>query len=90
MADGTSTEQRPRVEISLVCCTQVIQNEIAQGLTQRQIATTYAMALVSDARGADTPDWPTINRAILAKWKMSGLERIKKRAWDIASGKVKP
>jgi len=90
MADGTGIEQQPRVEISLVCCTQVIQNEIAQGLTQKQIATTYAMTLVSAARGADNPDWAAINGAILAKWKMSGLERIKKRAWDIASGKVKP
>lgn len=27
------------------------------------------------------PDWPCINRAILERWSMSGLEWIKRRAW---------
>lgn len=76
--------------MNLVCCTDVIVNEVSQGLTQKQIALTYAMAIKSASQRADSPDWAKINGAILSKWKMSGLERIKKRAFDIASGKVQP
>ena len=76
--------------INLVCCTDTICDEVKAGATQKSIACTYAMAIKSQAEGADQPDWPTINRAILAKWKMSGLERIKKRAFDILAGRVEP
>lgn len=76
--------------VNLICCTQTICDEVARGLKQNDIAVTYAMALKSSADGADKPDWAKINGAILARWSMSGLERIKKRAWDICAGKVKP
>ena len=75
--------------INLVCCTQVICNEVSLGCTQKDIALSYAMAIKSQAEGADLPDWKTINGAILSKWKMSGLERIKARAFDLLSGKIK-
>lgn len=79
------------VTINLVCCTQVILQDIAtKQATQKDVALTYAMALKSAAEGADAPDWRTINEAILARWSMSGLERIKKRAWDILEGRVNP
>lgn len=75
--------------INLVGCTDVIMQEVAcKESTQKDIALTYAMAIKSQADGADTPDWPAINRAVLSRWKMSGLERIKKRAFDLLSGKV--
>ena len=77
-------------QINLVGCTDVICNEVAQGLTQNAIALTYAMAIKSAAQKADVPDWAKINTAILSRWKMSGLERIKKRAYDILLGKVAP
>jgi len=76
------------IQINLVCCTQVICNEVEMGVTQTDIAITYAMAIKSQMQGADKPDWKAINTAILSKWKMSGLERIKKRAYDILNGKV--
>jgi len=76
------------IQINLVCCTQVICNEVEMGVTQMDIAITYAMAIKSQMQGADKPDWKAINTAILSKWKMSGLERIKKRACDILSSKV--
>lgn len=76
------------VSINLVCCTDVILNEIARGVVQKDIALTYAMAIKSDAEGADKPDWPIINRAIIKRWGMSGLERVKKRAFDLLAGKV--
>ena len=71
------------IRINLVCCTSTIVREVAdKAMKQRDVALTYAMALKSSAQGADKPDWETINKAILARWSMSGLERIKKLAWD--------
>lgn len=78
------------MQINLVCCTQVIENDIKQGCTKNGLALTYAMAIKSEAQGADKPDWRAINTAILSKYKMSGLEWIKKRAFDILAGKVQP
>jgi hypothetical protein len=73
--------------INMVGCTDAIVQEAGcKEATQKDIAMTYAMAIKSQAQGADTPDWPTINRAILSRWKMSGLERIKKRAVDLLRG----
>lgn len=72
--------------MNLVGSTDVIVNEIEQGLTQGCIAQTYAMAIISGSRGVDEPDWATINRAIIARWSMSGLERIKAKAWKLARG----
>lgn len=79
------------LQINLVCCTRVLLQDVStKQATQKDVALTYAMAIKSEAQGADKPDWLTINTAILSRWKMSGLERIKKRAFDILSGKVKP
>lgn len=54
-----------------------IENEIAQGCNQRQIAQTYALGLKSSW----PTDWAKVNAMILAKWP-KGLERIKKMAWS--------
>lgn len=54
----------------------VIENEIAKGLNQRQIAQTYALAL----RSSWPTDWGKVNRMIIERWSESGLERIKKMA----------
>jgi hypothetical protein len=53
----------------------VIENEIAQGCSQRQIAQTYALAL----RSRWPTDWSHVNAAIVKRWP-KGLERIKKLA----------
>lgn len=77
--------------INLVCCTDVILQDLgAAQATQKEVALTYAMALKSQMQRADMPDWPTINKAIIARWNMKALERIKKRAYDILTGKVDP
>jgi hypothetical protein len=48
--------------INLVCCTQVICNEVSHKEVRRKdVALTYAMALKSWAQKADVPDWKTIN-----------------------------
>lgn len=77
-------------QINLICCTDVILNEIARGVTQKDIALTYAMAMKSEAQEADKPDWSMINRAILKRWSFSGLERVKERAHGIVEGRVQP
>lgn len=87
----TQTYLDDGAQINLVCCTQVILQDLgAKECTQKDLALTYAMAIKSEAQHADKPDWPTINKAIIGRWSMSGLERIKKRAFDILSGKINP
>jgi hypothetical protein len=54
-----------------------IENEIAQGLNQHQIAMTYALALQSSWK----TNWSRVNTAITNRWP-KGLERIKKMAWS--------
>ncbi len=78
------------VQINLVCCTQVICNEVARGVTQKDIALSYAMAMKSEIEGADKPDWPTINGAIVDRWKIRGLKLIKNRAHNILAGRIDP
>jgi hypothetical protein len=75
------------IQINLVCCTQVLLQDIfCKEATQKDVALTYAMALKSEAQGADKPDWGQVNRAILARWSTAGLKRIKKLAWNQVSG----
>ena len=56
----------------------VIIQEIEAGLPQKTIAKTYALAL----RSQEKTDWKAANEAIIERWSISGLERIKKMAWD--------
>lgn len=46
--------------------------------TQSDIADHYARALESSGRFP----WTEINQSIIARWSVSGLERIKKMAWE--------
>jgi len=84
------SDAQPHYRINLVRCTDTVLNELKNGCTRKSLSLTYAMAMRSAAQGDDKPDWPKINKAILAKYSMSGLEFIKKRAWGILSGKVQP
>lgn len=70
------------MEMNLVCCTQVLLQDIGtKRATQKDVALIYALAIKSESAGADRPDWKQINEAILARWSMSGLKRIKDLAW---------
>jgi len=62
----------------IACVEMVIENEIKQGLTQKQIAQTYAMAI----RSSWPTDWAKVNAMIVERWSNAGLERIKKMAWS--------
>lgn len=33
-------------------------------------------------------DWPTVNRTIIERWSMKGLQRIKKLAWKLAEASL--
>ena len=63
--------------MEIACVESMIENEIKQGLNQRQIAQTYRLALQSSW----PTDWAKVNAMILAKWP-KGLTRIKEMAWS--------
>ena len=75
------------MRIELCCCTQVLIAEALNPvITQKSIALTYALAINS----SETKDWKAINDAIIKRWSVSGLERIKKMAWKrIEGGKLR-
>lgn len=62
--------------IEIACVESVIENEIAMGLNQTQIAQTYALAL----RSSWPTDWARVNKAIMDRWSFAGLNRIKNMA----------
>jgi len=64
--------------MEIACVESVIENEIAMGLTQKQIAQTYALGL----RSSWPTDWKRVNEAIIKRWSFSGLNRIKNMAWS--------
>lgn len=77
--------------INLLCCTQVILDELTwKQTTRKSVGLTYAMAMKSEAQGADKPDWKTINEAIIARWGVKGLNAVKTRAWRLFEGKEQP
>lgn len=62
----------------IACVELVIENEIKQGCTQKQIAQTYALAI----RSSWPTDWAKVNAMIIERWSQKGLNRIKKMAWS--------
>jgi hexokinase len=67
-----------------MCVESVIENDIAQGLTQKGIAETYAMGMVSSW----PTDWARVNQAIIKRWP-KGLNRVKKMAHKIMHERMK-
>jgi hypothetical protein len=66
------------ITVELMDVEGVIENEIAQGCTQKSVALTYAWGL----RKSERVDWKRVNAAIVAKWPR-GLQRVKTLAWRI-------
>ena len=56
----------------------VIEREIEMGATQREVAKSYALGLLSTW----PTDWERVNARIIARWSKSGLLRIKNLAWS--------
>jgi hypothetical protein len=72
---------------TLAACTRTILDEIAMGLRTKDVALTYAMAILAEAREADAPNWTSINAAIRRRWGDRGLARVKKAAWKLIEAK---
>ena len=67
------------MRIELANCTQTLLDEIAdKDFKQKSIAKTYALAL----RSSEGFDSRAVNRAIIERWSVAGLERILKWAWS--------
>ncbi len=64
--------------VELMDCTRVLLEEIKRGAVQRDVAVTYSLAL----RSSYETDWGQVNRAIIARWSVSGFVRIKEAAWS--------
>ena len=70
--------------IEMVDPQRVILEEIAnKKFTRNSVALTYAFCL----RQREEVDFGIVNRAILERWSRSGLEYIKKKAWNLVEGK---
>ncbi len=77
--------------INMIGCTDTIIEELTwEHSTRKSVGLSYALAMKSEAQGADTPDWKTINAAIRERWGLRGLERVKQRAWRLCEGKENP
>lgn len=57
---------------------QLLAEIASPAMKQRDIISTYGLAL----RTVDLVDWPKVNRAIVTRWSLSGLARIKASAWQ--------
>lgn len=68
----------------LAQCERVLLEEIASAeFKRRDVALTYRLAMFS----GETVDWTRVNRAIVMRWSPSGLQYIKRLAWNTrASG----
>ena len=64
------------LELTIPTKTLLVEISLPE-MKQPDIALTYALALRSSAH----VDWSAVNRAIIERWSVSGLERIKKLAW---------
>jgi threonine synthase len=69
-------------QFELTNVSQTILAEIAdQKFKQRHVATTYALAIKSP----EPIRWEEINQAIINRWSVAGLERIKTMAWALTA-----
>jgi hypothetical protein len=66
--------------------TQLLLDEIDRdGSTRDSIAAMYADGIASQQQRveADFVDWPTVNAALLRRYRPSGLNYIKARGWTL-------
>ena len=68
-----------------VTAIDVLRHEIQHG-TQRSVGVIYGLCLPVFREGELCKE---INRAIISRWSMSGLERVKKIAFDVYEGLTK-
>lgn len=57
----------------------VIMYEVAdKSMTQKDVAQSYSLAMDS----GESIDWAKVNAAIVTRWSVSGLNRVKNMAWS--------
>lgn len=62
--------------VELADCEDTLLREIAdKGCFQKSVAMTYRLTMESSDRSR--VDWGKVNRAIIKRWSISGLNRIK-------------
>jgi hypothetical protein len=65
--------------VELFNCTETLLREIGiKEIKQKDVACTYVLALKS----SDPTNWKLVNEAIINRWSLSGLKRIKEMAWS--------
>ena len=57
-----------------------ILREIKEGHTQKSITLTYAFCIRDHQHNVN---WTRINKAIIKRWSMSGLNNVKRIAWKL-------
>lgn len=69
------------MKLSLVNCERVLLEEIGTpSMTRRDVAKTYALALRS--LEVHSVDWEKVNGAIIDRWSVDALVKIKSWAWS--------
>ena len=66
----------------------VVKNEVEKGLSQKQVAETFALALWAENAGGIACDWKSLNDAVMARWGIKGLSRVKTMGWKIYEARV--
>lgn len=67
--------------LELAACEATLLRDIgSKEAKRRDVARTYALALRSSESAS--VDWGKVNRAIVARWSVAGLNWIKKQAWS--------
>jgi hypothetical protein len=75
------------IRFELADCTGTLLREIAcPDCKRNDVALAYCLAMQS----SEPTDWKAVNAAILKRWSPAGLLYIKKRAWKLCEGKVRP
>ncbi len=75
------------MQIQLADCENTLLQEIADKQFKRKdVAITYRLAMAS----SEKVDWSRVNRAIMARWSVSGLTYIKELAWTELQIREKP
>jgi hypothetical protein len=65
---------------------------IAPGAKRADVVAPYAMSIFESLfckPAQSTTDWERVNKAIIARWSISGLEHIKQLAWKRAEAAAK-
>lgn len=81
MSEAITVRLDSQGQITDVDFVQWVLNEISdKAFTQKHVARTYSILL---QKGVSQENVRRINTAIVSRWSMSGLRRIKEQAWKL-------